>query len=167
LLFCPASLAQETDAWIGCWSHTYDAAQLAKHPGQAVTAMTLAISANTASSSDSDESDTSDSGSSTYRARITAKLRDKPATYATLDSALCALAGQDKDHLACAGSGIFLDAFSLEPAAKNMKLTMKGSDQHMALTPGIDIGAFYLLSPDNPEHALFVLQPAPAKVCGL
>jgi hypothetical protein len=32
--------------------------------------------------------------------------------------------------------------------------------------PGVDTSAFVLISDSNPEHALFMLQPAPAKSCG-
>jgi hypothetical protein len=167
-LFFPLSAAlaeeDESDSWVGCWSHTYDAAHLAKHPGQLVTALTLSISPHTGSSdSDSD----SDSSTANYSAKVIAKLRGKTETYENLDSALCAPSGNAKDHLTCAGTGIFLDGFRLVPAAKNMRLAMKGGDEHIALMPGIDISAFFLLSPDNPEHALFLLQPAPGKTCGL
>ena len=42
--------------------------------------------------------------------------------------------------------------------------TLKDGD-HLALVPGVDLDAFVELSPDNPEHALFLLQLAPAKSC--
>ncbi|HAN64365.1 MAG TPA: hypothetical protein DCQ79_11000, partial [Rhizobiales bacterium] len=38
--------------------------------------------------------------------------------------------------------------------------------EHIALVPGVDLEAFVVLSSDNPEHALFLLQPAPATACG-
>jgi hypothetical protein len=50
LLFaCPTAHAQDTekaaaDPWLGCWTRVYDAAHLAKHPGQQVTQLTLSIS---------------------------------------------------------------------------------------------------------------------------
>jgi hypothetical protein len=46
-----------------------------------------------------------------------------------------------------------------------MKIALRAGD-HLALVPGVDLDAFVMLSPDNPEHALFLLQPAPAKTCG-
>jgi hypothetical protein len=155
LLFCQAAFAQDdTDPWLGCWTRIYDAAHLTKHPGQSVTAMTLAITSHSGEGGD-------------YRAKVTAKLRDKTDSYANLDAALCSVAGDAKDRLACAGNGIFMDQFRLQPAAKNMKLAMQGDNEHIALMPGVDISAFVLLSPGNPENALFLLQPAPGKACGL
>jgi hypothetical protein len=32
--------------------------------------------------------------------------------------------------------------------------------------PGVDLGAFIVLSSQDPENALFLLQAAPAKSCG-
>jgi len=46
-----------------------------------------------------------------------------------------------------------------------MKIAPRGGD-HLALVPGVDLDAFTVLSPDNPEHSLFLLQPAPEKTCG-
>jgi len=44
--------------------------------------------------------------------------------------------------------------------------TYLAATEPIALVPGVDTASFVLLSPDNPEHALFVLNPAPAKSCG-
>jgi len=46
-----------------------------------------------------------------------------------------------------------------------MKFALRGEDEHLALVPGVDLSAFIVLSAQNPEHALFLLQPAPSKAC--
>ncbi len=46
-----------------------------------------------------------------------------------------------------------------------MKLAISGADEHVALVPGVDLSSFVVLSPENPEHTLFLLNPAPAKTC--
>ncbi len=74
--------------------------------------------------------------------------------------------GAAKDHLSCVTDGFFVGKFELEPAAKNMKIVLQGSDEHIALVPEVDTASFVLLSPDNPEHSLFLLNPAQAKTCG-
>ena len=141
------------DPWIGCWTRIYDATHLAKHPGQKVTALTLSIE-------ERDPSGDKDPGK--YRATITAKMRNAGDTYTNLDGARCSEAS---GSLSCVTDGFYVGQFSLEPAAKNMKIALKGGD-HLALVPGVDLDAFVELSPDNPEHALFLLQLAPAKTCG-
>jgi hypothetical protein len=78
----------------------------------------------------------------------------------------CVVTGAAKDHLSCVTDGFFVGKFELEPAAKNMKIVLQGSDEHIALVPGVDTASFVLLSPDNPEHSLFLLNPATAKTCG-
>ena len=158
LLVCALAQAQETeeetpDAWRGCWTRVYDAAHLAKHPGQNVTAMTLAISAREPAG---------DNDPGKYLAKITAKMRNTGDTYTNLNGARCAPAG---GLLACVTDGFYVGKFSLVPAAKSLRLTLKG-DEHLALIPGVDLESFILLSPDNPEHALFSLNSAPAKACG-
>lgn len=149
--------APDKDTWLGCWSHVYDAAHLAKHPGQLVAAMTLAVSSRTPQG---------DTDPGEYLAKVSAKLRDKPDVFSNLDGARCQLSGQAKDHLICSASGIFVGQFSLQAVGKTMKLALAGADQNLALVPGVDTSGFVLLSPQNPEHALFLLQPAPAGTCG-
>jgi hypothetical protein len=131
----------------------YDAAHLAKHPGQQVTQLTLSIS---------EREPSGDKDPGKYLATITVKMRNGGDTYTNLDGARCSEAN---GSLTCTTDGFYLGQFSLEPAAKNMKIALRGGD-HLALIPGVDLDAFVVLSPDNPEHALFLLQPAPAKTCG-
>ncbi len=142
------------DSWLGCWSRIYDAVHLAKHPGQKVAALTVAITAREGASGDSPGD---------YRAKITALLRDAQQTYTNLDGARCAASGET---LSCFTDGFFLGRFSVERAGKNRKLALRSAADHLALVPGVDLGAFMVLSPQNPEHTLFLLQPAPAKSCG-
>jgi hypothetical protein len=168
LLFaCPFALAQDTedepageqsstaapDPWLGCWTRVYDATHLSKHPGQKVTALTLSIS---------EREPAGDKDPGKYLATITAKMRNAVDTYTNLDGARCSEAN---GSLSCVTDGFYVGQFSLEPAAKNMKIALHGGD-HLALVPGVDLDAFVELSPDNPEHSLFLLQPAPAKTCG-
>jgi hypothetical protein len=150
LLFFPGSSAQgeASDPWIGCWARSYDAAYLAKHPKQLVTAMTLEVSEG-----DSDG----------YHADVTVKFRNKKATYTNFDGAECKLAGPGKDRLSCVMGGVFMGQFWLEPAGKNMKLAMHGGNERIPLLPGVDTSNFVLLTPKNPEHALFLLEPT---ACG-
>jgi hypothetical protein len=151
---CHSVYAEDTpDPLLGCWTHIYDAAHLAKHPGQKVTALTLAISAREPQG---------DADPGKYLAKVTAKMRNAGDTYSNLDGSRCSLAG---DRLSCVTDGFFIGKFSLAPAAKNMKLVLKG-DEHLALVPGVDLAGFAVLSAENPEHALFLLQPAPATACG-
>lgn len=145
--------AAPADPWIGCWTRVYDAAHLAKHKGQEVTALTLSIS---------EREPAGDKDPGKYLAMITAKMRGAGDSYTNLDGARCTEAS---GALSCVTDGFYLGQFSLEPAAKNMKIALKGGD-HLALVPGVDLDAFVELSPDNPEHSLFLLQPAPAKTCG-
>ena len=145
------------DPWLGCWTRVYDATQLAKHPKQAVTGLTLAIESRTPSG---------DSDPGPYLATLYATFRGKPDIYAMPNGGRCVVAGAAKDQLSCVTDGFFVGKFELAPAAKNMKIALKGSDEHIALVPGVDTASFVLLSPDNPEHSLFVLNPAPAKTCG-
>jgi hypothetical protein len=161
LLFpCPGALAQDEatseapDPWIGCWARVYDAVHLSKHPGQKVSSLTLSISAREGESGDAPGK---------YLAKITALMRDKQGSYSNLDGARCVVDGQ---KLSCFTDGFFLGKFSLEPAGKNMKLAIRSADEHLALVPGADISGFIVLSPQNPEHTLFLLNPAPAKACG-
>jgi hypothetical protein len=154
LVCCHGALAQDApDPWLGCWSRVYDAVHLAKHPGQKVMAMTLSISPREGAS---------DNAPGTYLAKVTALLRDQPDTYSNLDGARCLVAG---DKLSCFTDGFFMGEFSLEPAGKSMKLALRGADEHLALVPGVDLSAFIVLLAQNPEHALFLLQPAPARAC--
>jgi hypothetical protein len=141
------------DTWLGCWSRIYDATHLAKHPGQKVSSMTLSIAARGSESGDAPGK---------YLAKVTAMLRDKPGLYSNLDGARC-VTGEGK--LSCFSDGFFVGKFTLEPSGKNMKLALRGDDEHLALVPGIDIDALTVLTPKNPEHALFLLNPAPAKTC--
>jgi hypothetical protein len=151
-----ASTEEAPDSWVGCWSRVYDATHLAKHPGQKVTALTLAIGTRTSGDSDPGP----------YAAKLAGKFRDKTDIYVMPSGGRCVVTGAAKDHLSCVTDGFFIGKFELEPAAKNMKLVLQGSDEHIALVPGVDTASFVLLSPDNPEHSLFLLQPAPAKSCG-
>jgi hypothetical protein len=159
LIGCPLALAQEEgaeeapDPWIGCWSRVYDAVHLSKHPGQKVSALTLSIGAREGASGDAPGN---------YLAKVTALLRDKPDSYANPDGARCVVSGET---LSCFTDGFFLGKFSVERAGKNMKLVISGADEHLALVPGVDLAAFTVLSPENPEHTLFLLNPAPAKAC--
>jgi hypothetical protein len=155
---CPTAHAQDTekaaaDPWLGCWTRIYDAAHLAKHPGQQVTQLTLSIS---------EREPSGDKDPGKYLATITATMRNGGDTYTNLDGARCSEAN---GNLTCTTDGFYLGQFSLEPAAKNMKIALRGGD-HLALIPGVDLDAFVMLSPDNPQHALFLLQPAPTKTCG-
>jgi hypothetical protein len=167
LFACPIAHAQDTeeepaeeqsstealDPWLGCWTRVYDAAHLAKHPGQKVTAMTLSIE---------EREPSGDKDPGKYLATITAKMRGAGDSYTNLDGARCSEAN---GKLNCVTDGFYAGQFSLEPAAKNMKIVLHGGD-HLALIPGVDLDAFVVLAADNPEHALFLLQPAPAKTCG-
>ena len=74
-------------------------------------------------------------------------------------------ASSSGEKLSCFTDGFFLGKFSLERAGKNMKLAISGADEHVALVPGVDLSSFVVLSPENPEHTLFLLNPAPAKTC--
>jgi hypothetical protein len=145
------------DPWVGCWARVYDAAHLAKHPGQKVTALALSIGTRTPSG---------DSDPGPYAAKLAGKFRDKTDNYVMPSGGRCVVTGAAKDHLSCVTDGFFVGKFELEPAVKNMKIVLQGSDEHIALVPGVETASFVLLSPDNPEHALFVLNPAPAKSCG-
>jgi len=157
---CSAALAQEEaeeeapDPWIGCWARVYDAVHLSKHPGQKVSSLTLSISAREGESGDAPGK---------YLAKITALMRDKQGSYSNLDGARCVAA---EGKLSCFTDGFFLGRFTLEPAGKNMKLALRSRDEHLALVPGVEVSAFTVLSPQNPEHTLFLLNPAPAKACG-
>jgi hypothetical protein len=160
-LGCSLALAQEEeetepapDPWLGCWTRVYDAVHLSKHPGQKVAAMTLSISPREGESSDSPGK---------YSAKLTALMRDKQATYAIPDAARCVDAG---DKLTCFTDGVLLGKFGVERAGKNVKVAIKAADEHVALVPGVDLAEFVVLSPENPEHTLFLLNPAPAKACG-
>src|SRR5262249_28407615 len=141
------------DPWIGCWTRIYDATHLAKHPGQKVTALTLSIE---------EREPSGDKDPGKYLATITAKMRNAGDTYTNLDGSRCSEA---TGLLSCVSDACYGVQFSFEPAAKNMKIALKGGD-HLALVPGVDLDAFVELSPDNPEHTLFLLQWAPAKNCG-
>jgi hypothetical protein len=156
-----AALAQDegdtgeaaADPWIGCWARVYDAVHLAKHPGQKVAAITLSIAAREGAS---------DAAPGNYRAKLTALMRDKPDTYSNPGGSRCVASG---DTLSCFTDGFFLGKFSLAHAGKNIKLAISAADEHVALVPGIDLSSFVVLSPENPEHTLFLLTPAPAKAC--
>ena len=141
------------DSWIGCWSRVYDAVHLAKHPGQKVASITLSIAAREGGSNDAPGA---------YRAKLTALMRDEPETFSNLDGARCVDQGA---VLSCVADGFFVGRFAIERAGKNRKLALRGADEHVALVPGVDLGAFIVLSPQNKEHTLFLLQPAPAKSC--
>lgn len=143
----------DTDSWIGCWSRIYDAVHLAKHPGQKVSALTLSIAAREGESNDAPGA---------YRAKITALVRDKQVTFSNLDGARCVDQGAT---LSCFTDGFFLGRFAIERAGKNRKLALRNEGEHLALVPGVDLGAFMVLSPQNPEHTVFLLNQAAAKDC--
>jgi hypothetical protein len=147
----------EVESWLGCWTRSYDPAHLAKHPGQLVTAMTVIIDERTAKGSE-------DPGD--YGARVAANLRDKSETYTTFDPARCVAREGTPQRLQCFLDGFFLGRFSLERAGKSMKLALQGGQDQIALVPGVEIESVAVLSPDNPEHALFLLHPIEAKACG-
>jgi hypothetical protein len=141
------------DSWIGCWSRIYDAVHLAKHPGQKVSALTLSIAPREGENNDAPGA---------YRAKITALVRDKQTTFSNLDGARCVDQGRT---LSCFTDGFFLGRFVIERAGKNRKLALRSAADHLALVPGVDLGAFMVLSPDNPEHTVFLLNQAAAKDC--
>jgi len=149
-----ASEAEAPDPWLGCWARVYDAVHLSKHPGQKVSSLTLSIGPRDGESGDAPGK---------YLAKITALMRDKPGSYSNLDGARCVAA---EAKLSCFTDGFFLGRFTLEPAGKNMKFVLRGRDEHLALVPGVEVSAFIVLSPETPEHTLFLLNPAPAKTCG-
>jgi hypothetical protein len=156
---CAPALAQDEtteaapDPWLGCWTRVYDAVHLAKHPGQKVAAMTLSIGAREGAG---------ENAPGDYLAKVTTLMRDKPDAYSNLDGARCVASG---DKLSCFTDGFFLSRFSVERAGKTVKVVIRNADEHLALVPGIDLGGFVVLSPANPEHTLFILNPAPAKTC--
>ncbi len=144
---------EDVNSWIGCWSRVYDAVHLAKHTGQKVSAMTLAIAPREGES---------DAAPGAYRAKVTALVRDKQETFSNTDGARCVEQGAT---LSCFTDGFFIGQFSIERAGKNRKLALRGAGQNLALVPGVDLGAFIVLSSQDPENALFLLQAAPAKSC--
>jgi hypothetical protein len=152
----PAAEAPK-DPWLGCWSKVYDAAHLTKHPGQLVTALTLAIDPRT-------PKDESDPGA--YRARIAASFRGNTDNFTGPEDARCAPVSATADKMHCFVDGLFLGQFWLERAGKNMKLAMPDTDDELVLVPGVELSAFVRLTPQNPEHALFLLTPAAATACG-
>ena len=89
------------DSWRGCWTRVYDAVHLAKHPGQKVSALTLSIAAREGASNDNPGA---------YRAKITALVRDKQASFSNLDGARCLDQGA---MLSCFTDGFFLGRFSI------------------------------------------------------
>jgi len=143
----------DVDSWIGCWSRVYDAVHLAKHPAQKVAAMTLSVAPREGES---------DGAPGAYRAKITALVRDKQDTFANPESARCVERGAT---LSCFTDGFFIGQCSIERAGKNRKLALRGAGQTLALVPGVDLGAFIVLSSQDQENALFLLQAAPAKSC--
>ena len=163
LVSCHGALAEDApaavapDPWVGCWSRLYDQAHLTKHPGQLVTAMTVAIDPRTPGG---------DKDPGAYSARVAANFRGKSETYTTPYSARCATAGATDDRLRCFMDGFFLGQFSLERAAKNIKLALPDKADSVALVPGVELSAFMMLTPQNPEHSVFLLMPAPKNVCG-
>lgn len=163
LVSCHGALAEDApaavapDPWVGCWSRLYDQAHLTKHPGQLVTAMTLAIDPRTPGG---------DKDPGAYSARVAANFRGKSETYTTPYSARCGIVGADGDRLRCFMDGFFLGQFSLERAAKNIKLALPDKSDSVALVPGVELSAFMMLTPQNPEHSVFLLMPAPKNVCG-
>jgi hypothetical protein len=104
----------------------------------------------------------SDGAPGAYRAKITALVRDKQGTFANPDSARCVEQGAT---LSCFTDGFFIGQFSIERAGKNRKLALRGAGRNLALVPGVDIGAFIVLSSQDADNALFLLQAAPAKSC--
>jgi hypothetical protein len=151
-----APAEEAPDPWVGCWSRLYDQAHLNKHPGQLVTALTVAIDPRTSGESQ---------GPGAYSARVAANFRGKPETYTTPYSARCGTAGTD-DRLRCFLDGFFVGQFSLERAGKNIKLALPDKGDSVALVPGVELSAFVMLTPQNPEHSVFLLNPAPKNVCG-
>jgi len=145
--------AADVDSWIGCWTRIYDAVHLAKHPAQKVAAMMLSVAPREGES---------DGAPGAYRAKITALVRDKPDTFANPENARCVEQGAT---LNCFTDGFFIGQFSIERAGKNRKLALRGAGQNLALVPGVDLGRFIMLSSQDAENALFLLQAAPAKSC--
>ena len=88
----------------------------------------------------------------TYRAKITALVRDKPDTFANPENARCVASGAT---LSCFTDGFFIGQFSIERAGKNRKLALRGAGENLALVPGVDLGAFIVLSSqESGEHAV-------------
>ncbi len=109
-----APAEEAPNPWVGCWSRLYDQAHLTKHPGQLVTAITVAIDPRTSSGNQ---------GPGAYSARVAANFRGKPETYTTPYSARCGTAGAD-ERLRCFLDGFFVGQFSLERAGKNIKFAL-------------------------------------------
>jgi hypothetical protein len=144
------------DPWLGCWGRAYDKAHLAKHPGQLVTGFTVAIDARTPQG---------DADPGNYGARIAANFRGKTETYTGPETARCAPIGAQKDRLQCFVDGVFLGQFTLERAGKNVKISLKDKQDRLVLVPGVDVSGFIRLTPDNPEHSVFLLNPASDEAC--
>jgi|SRR5690242_3430904 len=155
LLFaCPTAHAQDTekaaaDPWLGCWTRVYDAAHLAKHPGQQVTRLTLSIS---------ERKPSGDKNPGKYLATITIKMRNGGDTYTNLDGARCSEAN---GSLTCTTDGFYLGQFSLEPAAKNMKIALGAAITWHSFPVSID--AFVVLSPRQSRARAVPLAAGPSK----
>lgn len=157
VLMCqPAAAQDQQDAWVGCWGRVYDAAHLAKHKGQTVTGITAVIDPRTPAGEQ-------DPGP--HAARVAATLRGNAETLTTLAPARCAHGGDAATELRCVLDGFFIGQFRVERAGKNLKLVLRDRDG-VVVVPGVDLGAFIRLTPENPEQAAFLLNPQPASACG-
>jgi putative hemolysin len=144
---------EDVDSWVGCWTRVYDAVHLSKHPAQKLTALTLSVAPR---------EDGSEESPGAYSAKITALVRDKPDSFANPESARCVEQG---GTLSCFTDGFFIGKFTIERAGKNRKLALRGAGQNLALVPGVDLGSFIVMSSQDAENALFLLQAAPEKSC--
>ena len=131
----PDSLGRMLDPGVRCH-------HLAKHPKQASLALTLSIETREPSG---------DSDPGPYLAKLAGKFRDKPDIYVMPSGGRCVVNGAAKDHLFCVTDGFFVGKFELEPAAKNMKIVLQGSDEHIALVPGVDTASFVLYRRTTPS----------------
>lgn len=106
----------------------------------------------------------SDTGN--WLARIQVRFRDNPQLYKAPDGARCGKIGSlEKPFFLCFMSGDFNGSFNIDRTGNDLKLYMAGSNHDFVVVPGTDKSAFVRVSPQNPEHAVFLLRPTPAAAC--
>jgi hypothetical protein len=155
-MFATRSFDQKTYA---CFTRTYDAAHLARHPRQMVTAMTMLVAAERLP----------EDGQLSYSYKLRIKFRDRPGDYAS--SLQCGHARmsdvkregvQVSCHDGCEAGGI---AISLAPAAKAIIVRLEDVAVWLADKPQDEAAPFDFKS--AAEDRVFRLDRVDTETCNL
>jgi hypothetical protein len=152
MLLGPVS-AEAKDPWLGCWTRIYDAEHLAEHQAQDVAAIAISILALKPARWARDN----------YAAHVEMRIRGKPELHSAVGGLTCHLDGA---RLHCLAKDKSQGNFWLRRSGKALQLRLTAAGEGIEVVSATNPTGFVQILPQNPEHQLFLLDPA-AEPCTL